>query len=405
MKVLFVSQYFYPEVFKGNDIVFDLIEKGHKVTVFTGKPNYPKGKFYKGYTFFNKNTEYIKGAKVIRTPLFPRGKGGGIRLVLNYLSFVFFSYFNVLFRIREKYDLIFVQQLSPVTMALPGLWIKRKQKIPLVLWVLDLWPESVVASSNVKNERIINFLNRIVKKIYNNSDLILISSKFFRKSVLDKCEDKKKSIEYFPNWAEDIFVNENKGGTKSTIELPKGFNIMFAGNIGEAQDFESIVKAAELTLNDKINWIIVGDGRKFSWLKNEIKSKNISNVYLYGRHSLEKMPEFFKKANVMLVSLKDEPIFSLTVPAKVQSYMASKKVVIGMLNGEGNHLINESGVGCAVDSGDVFGLVKAVKEVKNYNNDRILKIEEKSFEYYKTFFSKKKLMNKLETLMLNLISK
>lgn len=405
MKVLFVSQYFYPEVFKGNDIVFDLIKKGHEVTVFSGKPNYPKGKFYKGYNFFNKNTEYINGAKVIRTPLFPRGKGGGIRLVLNYLSFVFFSYFNVLFRVREKYDLIFVQQLSPVTMALPGLWVKRKQKIPLVLWVLDLWPESVVASSNVKNEWIINFINRIVKKIYNKSDLILISSKFFKKSVLEKCEDKNKNIEYFPNWAEDLFVKENKGGTKSIIELPKGFNVMFAGNVGEAQDFESIVKAAELTLKDKINWIIVGDGRKFTWLENEIKSRNIYNLHLYGRHPLEKMPEFFEKADVMLVTLKDEPIFSLTVPAKVQSYMASKKVIIGMLNGEGNHLINESGVGYAVNSGDVLELVRVVKHVKSFSNDQILKIEEKSFEYYQTFFSKKKLMNKLEKLMLNLISK
>lgn len=406
MKILFVSQYFYPESFKGNDIVFDLIEKGHEVTVLTGKPNYPEGKFYKGYNFFNKNIEYINGAKVIRTPLFPRRSGKAIPLIINYLSFIFFSYFVVLFRIKDKFDLIFVQQLSPVTMALPGLWVKRKQKIPMVLWVLDLWPESLVASSNIRNKFILNFIEKTVKYIYTNSDIILISSKYFKNSVLSKCDDKNKKIKYFPNWAEDVFTNslisiplkEHK-----IPELPIGFNIMFAGNIGEAQDFEAIINAAEITKNLGINWILIGDGRKLEWVRNEVKVRNITNIYIKGRYPIESMPKFFKKADAMLVSLKDEPIFSLTVPAKIQAYMASGKIILGMLNGEGNALINNSNCGFAANAGDSIGLAEFAVKLKNSSIDKIKEMENNSTNYYCQFFEKKLLMSNLEKMLIEIV--
>lgn len=396
MKILFVSQYFYPENFKGNDIVFDFVKKGYDVTVLTGKPNYPQGKFFKGYSFFNKRKETIQGANIIRVPLFPRRNGKGISLALNYFSFIFFSYWAVLFRVKGKYDAIFVQQLSPVTMALPGLWIKKRQKIPLILWVLDLWPESVTATSNIKEGRIINYLEKLVKKIYAKSDVILTSSKFFKESILEKCEDKNKRIAYFPNWAEDIFVKE-----KEAIEvpdLPKGFNIMFAGNIGESQGFESILEAAELTKDENINWILVGDGRKVSWIKKEIADRNITNVYLLGRHSLESMPDFFKKADAMLVSLKDEPIFALTVPAKVQAYMASGKIIMGMLNGEGKALINESGCGFAVAAESPQLLAEKSIEASQLSTEQKTQMEEKAYTYYQKHFSKEKLFSKLDAL-------
>ena len=405
MKILFVSQYFYPESFKGNDIVFDLIEKGHEVTVLTGKPNYPEGKFYKGYNFFNKNSEYIKGAKVIRSPLFPRRSGKAIPLALNYFSFIFFSFFTTLLRIRGEFDVVFVQQLSPVTMALPGLWIKKRRGIPLVLWVLDLWPESIIASSNIKSDFIINPIEKLVKRIYNKSDKILVSSKFFKESVLEKCNDKNISIEYFPNWAEDVFLKTNRTALKDykIPEFPAGFNLMFAGNIGEAQDFESILIAAELTKNEGINWILIGDGRKLDWIKNEIKVKHISNIYLFGRHPLESMPLFFEKADAMLVSLKDEPIFSLTVPAKIQAYMASGKVILGMLNGEGKELINDSSCGFAVSAGNAQGIADKAKNLKNLRSEEIKEMELNSIKYYERFFSKKMLLLKLEKTLLDIV--
>jgi glycosyltransferase involved in cell wall biosynthesis len=400
MKILFVSQYFYPETFKGNDLVFDWVKRGHEVTVLTAKPNYPNGVFYDGYSFFGKKEEIIKGAKIIRTPIYPRKDGKGIHLVLNYLSFIWFSYFTCLFRVKGKFDIIFVQQLSPVTMALPGLWLKQRQYTPLYLWVLDLWPESILAASNFKNTKIVAFIDRLVKYIYNNSDVILISSKYFRDSIVEKLKDKKKEVIYFPNWAEDVFTQASLKEV-SVPDLPKGFNIMFAGNVGESQDFETILEAAKLTSSDNINWIIVGGGRKIDWIISEIKEKKIGNIHLLGRYSIDTMPLFFKKADAMLVSLKDEPVFSLTVPAKIQAYMASGKVILGILNGEGNKLINESKCGFAVSAGDYLTLTKKALELKNMTLEKRLEMEYNSKSYYQNNFSKELLFDKLESLFKN----
>lgn len=397
MKILFVCQYFYPESFKGNDIVFDFVKRGHKITVLTAKPNYPDGKFYDGYSFFGIKEENIQGAKIIRVPVYPRKNGKGIHLLLNYLSFVFFSYYAVFFRIKDKFDVIFVQQLSPVTMALPALWVKKRQKIPVFLWVLDLWPDSVLATTKLKKGIIISFLNSLVKKIYNNSDVILISSNYFKESILEKCKNKEKRIVYFPNWAEDIF---EKGHNINSVipDLPDGFNIMFAGNMGESHGFETILKAANLTTNYGINWIFVGTGRKLQWVKNQISINNLTNVFLLGRYPLETMPSFFKKADVMLISLKDDPIFSLTVPAKFQAYLASRKIVLGVLNGECNKLIKESACGICVPAMSHLKLAKASIKLSKSSLEQRKKMSNNAYFFYKKHFSKNKLFNQLETL-------
>lgn len=405
MKILFVSQYFYPETFRGNDIVFDFVKRGHEVTVLTAKPNYPDGRFFEGYNFFNKRTEYIQGAKIIRTSIIPRGNGNGLMLILNYISFVVCSFFTVHFRIREKYDIVFVQQLSPVTMALPGIWIKKKQKIPLCLWVLDLWPESVTAASNFKNSFIIRILDRLVKYIYANSDKILISSIFFKDSISQKINNNTKEIIHFPNWAEDIFINP-RAADFTIPSLPNGFNIMFAGNIGEAQDFESIINAAEITKKEApiINWILVGNGRKVSWIKKEICNRNLTNIYLLGHYSMEYMPELFKKADVMLVSLKDKPIFSLTVPAKIQAYLASGKIILGMFNGEGAEIIKQADCGYTAPAGNYNKLVNNAILLSQLNENEKLKKEQNAYAYYRNNFDKTALFDKLEGVFKKLTS-
>ena len=404
MKILFVSQYFYPEIFKGNDLVFDWIERGHNVTVLTAKPNYPNGKFHKGYSFFGNRNEIIRGAKVIRTLIYPRNNGKGIHLILNYLSFIFFSYFTCIFRLKGKFDVIFVQQLSPATMALPGIWIKKKNNTPLFLWVLDLWPESILAASNFKNSFIIKIIERIIIYIYINADLILISSKYFEKSILEKLKIKNKRIIYFPNWAEDIFTKLPEKEIL-TQELPLGFNIVFAGNVGESQDFDTLLNAAEITKTQNVNWVIIGDGRKMDWIKSEINIRNINNVFLLGRYSLESMPFFFKKADVMLVSLKDEPVFALTVPAKIQAYMASGKIILGALNGEGKELINSSNSGFAVSAGDYKLLGEKAIELKNMDKKKRQEMQYNSLSYYEKNFSKKMLFDNLENLFISYVFK
>ncbi len=398
MKILIVSQYFWPEDFKVNDIAFDFVQKGHDVTVLTAKPNYPQGKIYKGYGLFSKRKEIHNQVKIIRSPIIPRRGGGALFLGLNYLSFVFFAFFSVMFRLKGNYDIIFCHLTSPITSALPAIWLKKKFKIPLVFWVLDLWPESVENTTNIKSKRFYRYLTKLVSYIYSQSDHILVSSKYFVASVKEKIPNLAIPITYFPNWAEDVFVQKTNEEYKLP-SLPNGFNIMFAGNIGEAQDFESIVQVAKHTIKEDINWVIVGDGRKYEWLKKEIKTNKLTNITLLGRHPLNAMPSFFEKADAMLVSLKNEAIFKLTVPAKIQAYMASGKIIMGMINGEANQLINESRCGYAVSAGDYESLARDSIKLKNLSAKNRKNMEERAVSYYHENFSKPELFQKLEGLL------
>jgi glycosyltransferase involved in cell wall biosynthesis len=400
MKILFVSQYFYPETFRGNDIVFDLVSKGHDVTVLCGKPNYPLGVFYKGYKFWGIQNEQIKGVNVVRTPTLPRGNGGATRLILNYISFILFSFFHARFKVDKDYDVIFVQQLSPVTMALPAIWaLKRNSNAKLYLWVLDLWPESVVSTSGFGNKFVIGLLEKLIKYIYSKAHFILISSKYFEESI--KLRSTGKKIIYFPNWAESLYENQEIKEDLQLPILPDGFNIMFAGNIGEAQDFETILLAANLTKSENINWIIIGDGRKLPWVRNEVEVYKLHNVHIFGRYAIEKMPIFFRKADVMLLSLKSSPISELTVPAKLQAYLASSKIVLGAINGETQSIINNYNVGLAGNSGDYVSLSQNAIILKNLTEQQKIIIERNSKNLYNEQFSKNILLDKLEKIFKN----
>lgn len=400
-KILFISQYFYPEEFRGNDIVFDWSKRGYDVTVVTAIPNYPNGKFFDGYGVFRKRKETIKGVKTIRVPVVPRGKGTGFMLMLNYLSYALSSSLYCFFHsFLTKYDLVFVQQLSPVTMALPALVVKKLKKTPLIIWVLDLWPESLISAGNFKNKFVIIFFEYFVRHLYRNSDKILISSKGFESSILKKGNFLDKIL-YLPNWAEDSFLKLHNDIKIPT--LPNGFKIMFAGNIGEAQDFENIMKAA-LLLNKikEIKFIILGDGRKKAWVQNFCNENNLNDtVFCLGRYPLETMPFFFKEADVMMVSLKNELIFNLTVPAKIQAYMFSGKPIIGMMNGEGANIIRESGCGICVNASDYETLSKIIIEMSKMKKEELNKMGQAGYLYALKNFNKDDILEYLN----NIISK
>lgn len=396
MKILIISQYFWPENFKINDLALGLKERGNEVTILTGKPNYPDGKFYPGYNFINRKVEYYQGIKVIRSPLIRRGNCSGVRLFINYISFAIFASFAAVFRLSKTADAIFVYEPSPITVGIPALVYKYFSRAPIYFWIQDLWPESLIAAGDVKSKLILKLTDRLVRLIYRKSEVIFISSKSFKHSITEKGVDSEK-IYYLPNWAEDIY-NEPVGRDKDIAGLlpSKGFKIMFAGNIGESQDFESIVNAAEKTSGyDDIHWIIVGDGRKKSWIEQEIRLKKMNNIHLIGRHPMRMMPSFFREADVMLVSLKDEPIFSLTVPAKIQTYLACGKPILAMINGEGADVIRESKSGYAVNAGDFNALADRVIEMYNMPKTNLDIMAKASKEFYLNNFNSKDLIDKL----------
>ena len=366
MKILVVTHYFWPENFRINDLVAEWVKHGHAVTILTGKPNYPLGKVFSEFLANPDRFNEFAGARIIRVPILARSQGS-IRLFLNYLSFALGASVFGLIKLRGyKPDLICVYGRSRVAFGWRAVLLGKVKKSPVVFWALDLWPETLSAIGVVKSEVVLGWVGRLVKFIYNRCELVLGQSKGFLSSI-EKYRDSKQGIRYFPSWAETVFSEAAPQPAPEVNSLAGSFNIVFAGNVGEAQDLPSVVKAAELLRNDpRVHWWIVGDGRKSDWLAAEVKAKGLSEtVHLLGRFPVERMPSFYVAANALLVSLKKDPVFSLTIPGKVQSYLLAGVPLLGMLDGEGAAVINESGSGKAVGAGDYEGLARTVLDMVN----------------------------------------
>ena len=366
MRVLVVSQYFWPEVFRVNDIVADLVKRGHDVTVLTGRPNYPGGTVFDDYRTDPQAYSRYHGAEVLRVPLRPRGKGS-VRLVLNYWSFVFWGALLGPWLLRgRRFDAIFVFETSPITSALPALLLRRIKKAPVLMWVLDLWPDTLSAVGVVKSPRVLGWVGRLVGFIYRRCDRILVQSRAFYGNVRQWGGDVTR-IRYFPAWAEDAFQRAGPDAVVAPEVAPHAgtFNVMFAGNIGDAQDFPAILAAAEkLKHRTDIRWLVVGDGRAAEWVRSEILRRGLErSVHMLGRHPLERMPSFFRGASALLASLKAEPVFAMTIPGKVQTYLAFGLPVLGMLDGEGARIIEESGGGLVAPAGDAEALARNVERL------------------------------------------
>lgn len=395
MKILVVSQYFHPEEFKVNELVAEFQKRGHEVAVLTGKPNYPSGKIFEGYKFWDIQYEDYKGARVTRVPLIPRGNGNGLRLSLNYLSFVLFGGIYVKTHPAD-YDAIICFEISPVTQMYPALWAKRRKGCRTAIWVQDLWPESVAAAGKANNSFLHYLLNKMVKNIYRRSDVIFIQSTDFEKSILKKCNLGDKIV-YAPNWADDYFVQPVVDKDKYRAIMPEGFKIMFAGNIGAAQDFDNIIEAANLTRGcQEIKWVIVGEGRYRRIAEEKVAKSGLKDtVFFLGRYPVSEMPRFFSQADVMLVSLKDTDIFSLTIPSKVQCYMACKKPILAMLSGIGSEIIKEARCGYTCNSGDYKSLAENAIKMYHLAESDLKEMSNHAYEYYNRNFRKDAIITKI----------
>lgn len=408
MKICIFTNHFYPEDFKVNDIAFELAKLGYDVTVLTAIPDYPKGKFYDGYSLFNRRHEMVNGVNVIRLPIIPRGKGGAIRLVLNYLSYYFcLSIFTFFHGFRNKYDKIFVHLTSPFFIGVCAKKLSKRQKIPMIFWTLDLWPESLISAGGFKNKLLINQQTRMVSKVYEQCSKILIGSKGFEKSICEKGDFKDKLV-YFPNWAEDV-----KEECPAEFDINKiepfasmkndDFILLFAGNLGEAQNLDAILDAAYLLKNEQhIKFVFVGDGRRKEHLENIVKEKCLQNtVYFTGRYPITTMPVFMKNADVLLFSLKDEPCFNLTVPSKVQFYMAQGKPVLAMINGDGADLVKEADCGVCVSAGDYKTYSECILKLFNMNKAKLDFMGKNGKDYYNKNFIKSKRIQQLDEILKN----
>ena len=366
MKILIVSQYFWPENFKINDVAKGLVDKGYDVSVLTGLPNYPKGKIYNGYSFLKNKKENYEGITIYRSPLISRGNGSGFRLFLNYFSLAFLASLRVLF-IKNNFDKILVYEVSPVTIGIPAIIAKYRFKAPIFFWVQDLWPESIIAAGGIKNKVVINLISKLTRFIYQHCEKILVQSRAFIPYILNQNVRKNKII-YLPNSTESFY---NKVDVKKKFKklMPnEGPILMFAGNIGEAQGFNTMIKSA-LYLNNlgiKVNWVVLGDGRQRELIEKKINNLGHQKCFFFlGSYPSEEMPYFFACADALLVTLKKNLIFSMTIPNKIQSYMACSKPIIANIDGEGGRVILEAKCGLVSPAENYISFSKSIIDFLN----------------------------------------
>lgn len=397
MRLLVISQYFWPENFRINDLVAEFVRRGHQVTVLTGVPNYPDGEVFPAYRNEPKMFAHYEGAEVVRVPMFARGKGG-IRLMLNFATFAISASVLGLWKLRGRdFDAVLAYEPSPITVGVPAIAARAVKRAPLAFWVLDLWPETLEAIGVVRSPFILRAVGRLVSFIYRRCDLILAQSKSFVPQIRKYAGDRAR-IAYFPNWAEMLFDVEHAAAAPEVKPHPGSFNVMFAGNIGDAQDFPAILAAAEvLKARRNIRWLIVGDGRAAQWVADEIRRRGLEDcVYMLGRHPVERMSSFFKHADALLVSLKNEPIFSMTIPGKLQSYLAAGIPVLAMLNGEGADVVKDAAAGLTCNAGDHHGLANAVLELSQKSAEERKAIGANGLALSASEFERHSLISRLE---------
>lgn len=397
MRFLIVSQYFWPENFRINDLASELISRGHEVTVLTGLPNYPSGQIFEEYLADTEKFSSYKDVRILRVPLFPRGNSA-LRLLLNYLSFSIAACALGPWKLRDqKFDVILTCQLSPVTVGLSGAFLAWLKNAPMIMWVLDLWPDTLKAIGVVKSSRLLAYLGLLVGFIYRRCDLILAQSRSFIPKI-QSLAGPRIHVEYFPSWAEDVFQAEALTPAPEVPVKDGVFNVMFAGNVGEAQDFGCILSAATLLKgHSNIRWLVVGDGRMSAWVQAEVELRGLAAcVLLLGRYPVERMPEFFLQADAMLVTLADQEIFSMTIPGKLQSYLAAGMPIIAALNGEGADVVNSANAGFTCASGHAEGLAEIVLKMANIPLSERQVMGKNGFEYSKREFDRRMVVDLAE---------
>lgn len=405
MRILIVSQYFWPENFRINDLTAELVRRGHEVTVLTGHPNYPGGSIFPEFAANPKGFNTYEGAEVIRVPLVPRGNRA-LLLALNYLSFMFTASALGAWKLRGRtFDATFVFQGSPVTVGIPAIVIKWLKRTPIALWVLDLWPQSLSAVGAVKSPFILGLVDRLVTFIYANCDMVLGQSRAFVPELQRHMRDPDR-IGYLPSWSDNELTETSAEPAPEIPLRPDLFNIVFAGNVGEAQDFPAVVDAAEALRDEPVRWIIVGDGRKSAWLAEEVARRNLSEKVLTpGRYDLPRMPSFFSHADALLVCLRNEEIFAMTIPGKVQTYLSAGIPILAMLNGEGADVVEKSGAGFAIPAGDGLGLANAVRRMRALSAAERSAMGKRGPETIKNQFDRQTIMSQIETMLADLAAR
>ena len=364
MRLLVITHYFWPENFRINDLTTELARRGHQVTVLANQPNYPGGSLFEDYVRDPAAFARLGAVEIVRVPVITRGRSR-MRLALNYLSAAASAALIGAWRLRgRQFDAILAYQPSPATTALPAVLLRSLKRAPVAMWVLDLWPQTLQAMGVIRRGVMLRAIGRMMRFIYDRCDLIMAQSRSFIPEIA-RLSARRTPVEYLPSWAESVFDAKAVTAAPEVPAQPGAFNIMFAGNLGEAQDFPAVLRAADLLrAHANIRWLLVGDGSMAAWIREEIARRGLQDrVLMLGRHPLERMPSFYRHADALLMCLRDEPVFALTIPGKLQGYLAAGIPVVAMLNGEGAAVVERAACGLTCKAGDAEGLAAAILQL------------------------------------------
>lgn len=402
-KILIVSQYFWPESFRINDLAVFLAEKPDlEIDVLTGLPNYPSGKIDINFLNNKKKFSKLNNVNILRVPMISRKSGTNFWLSVNYFSFLVSSIFFGYFKLKKKnYDCVFTFATSPILVALTSIFFSKIKNCSNILWVQDLWPHVLVDLKIVKkNGFLYNLSKYVINFIYKNSTLVLCQSLSFKKIISKEFPDSTKKLIYCPGWSEEINVI-SKVTEENWLKFDTAYlNIVFTGNIGEAQNIDLIINLIKKNINEKIKWYFVGGGRNIEKLKSIKSEYKLANLIIYDFMPFENIQAFFKNADLLLIILKPGLTFSSTIPGKFQTYLKYQKFIFGLVSGEVNKIINKYQIGLATSSQDVDEISNILKNIylKKYETGKIL-VKKENFIRVSKLFSKKRLLDKLYQLI------
>jgi glycosyltransferase involved in cell wall biosynthesis len=400
MRILIVTQYFWPEIFRINDMALGLKERGHEVAVLTSIPNYPEGKFFQGYSFFGRSKEIWNGITIYRSSQFPRGNNNSILLSLNYLSFVIFATWKVLW-LPKKYDRILVYQVSPIFQIIPALFAAWRFDKPLFVNVQDLWPETLASTRQGKNPLLLKGVSAISDYLYRKADFLLLPFKSSQ-LILEQRGVQPQQMAYLPNSIDDFYLPVSADPLYEYL-FTGDTHILLTGNLGEAQGIDLIVEAA-YRLKEKyprLRWILVGEGRSRKELEQLVKDRGMEEVVLFpGRFPASVMPALIARADASLLTLKKEPIFAITVPNRLQSYMACGKPILASIDGEAAGIISAAKCGLVAPAGDLSEFISIVENFIETSSVERETWGDNARAYFLKHFERNKILNQLDELLL-----
>lgn len=404
--ILLISQYFHPETFRVNDMACEWVKRGYKVTVLTGIPNYPMGKYFNGYDKKHRTRETWNGVRIIRIPLVARGNSSNkilnaCGMAANYLSFIKSGCKWVKSKEAAELhaDIVFTVEVSPMTQALIGVWYGKTYNVPTFLYVQDLWPENVETVTGIHNRAFIGPIDKMVDKIYRETGTIFTTSPSFVKAIVNrKIPVDKSKVHYWPQYAEEFYLPMEPQKIDAIDSADGCYKIAFTGNIGTAQGLDILPKTAELLKKEAVKFVIVGDGRYQTEFEKQIEETNVQDKFIMiPRVPAERVPDILSACDAGFISFNKTSLWENTIPAKLQSYMACGKTIIASASGETRRIIEEAECGICTEIGDAEKLAEGIRKIMKLNSKEM---GQKARMYFEVHFEKKKLMDEIDAYIL-----